>query len=151
MGLTEGFDDDIPAVMISKDDGAALRASGATSVTVDDEFSEFITDNGDILAGFSSQGPTFVDYALKPDLTSVGVNVLSSEACDTTGACGNDGCTICRDNISRAARDYTSRDSLIEQVFRIIYSICPFLLLVLATQQATHRLQFILLVRSELF
>ena len=91
MGRTEGFDDDIPAVMISKDDGAALRASGATSVTVDDEFSEFVTDNGDILAGFSSQGPTFVDYALKPDLTSVGVNVLSSEACDTEGACGNDG------------------------------------------------------------
>jgi minor extracellular serine protease Vpr len=91
MGLTEGFDDDIPAVMISKNDGAALRASGATTVTVDEDFSEFITDNEDILAGFSSQGPTFVDYALKPDLTSVGVNVLSSEACDTEGPCGNDG------------------------------------------------------------
>ena len=55
------------------------------------DFSEFITENGDIMAGFSSQGPTNVDYAIKPDLTSVGVNVLSSEACDTTGACGNDG------------------------------------------------------------
>jgi subtilisin family serine protease len=91
MARTVGFDDDIPAVMISKADGAALRASGATSVTVAASFAEFITSNGDILAGFSSQGPTFVDFALKPDLTSVGVNVLSSEACDTTGACGNDG------------------------------------------------------------
>ena len=91
MGSTEGFDDDIPAVMISKSDGAALRASGATSVTVAASFAEFITENEDILAGFSAQGPTFVDYAIKPDLTSVGVNVLSSEACDTTGACGNDG------------------------------------------------------------
>ena len=91
MARTEGFDDDIPAIMISKDDGAALRASGATSVSITASFSEFITSNGDILAGFSSQGPTNVDYAIKPDLTSVGVNVLSSEACDTTGPCGNDG------------------------------------------------------------
>ena len=91
MARTVGFDDDIPAVMISKGDGAALRASGATSVTVAATFSEFITANGDILAGFSSQGPTNVDLAIKPDLTSVGVNVLSSEACDTNGACGNDG------------------------------------------------------------
>jgi minor extracellular serine protease Vpr len=91
MGLTEGFDDDIPAVMISKNDGAALRASHATSVTVAASFSEFITENGDIAAGFTSQGPTHVDFAIKPDLTSVGVNVLSSEACDTTGPCGNDG------------------------------------------------------------
>jgi len=37
-----------------------------------------ITANKDILAGFSSQGPTNVDLAVKPDLTSVGVNVLSS-------------------------------------------------------------------------
>jgi minor extracellular serine protease Vpr len=91
MGATEGFDDDIPAVMISKNDGAALRTANPTSVTVAATFAEFITENADIMAGFSSQGPTNVDYAIKPDLTSVGVNVLSSEACDTTGPCGNDG------------------------------------------------------------
>ena len=89
-GRTAGFDDDIPAVMISKADGAALRASGATSVTVSDAFQEFITENGDILAGFSSQGPTFVNYAVKPDLTSVGVNVLSSIVCSGP-VCGDDG------------------------------------------------------------
>jgi subtilisin family serine protease len=91
MASSVGFDDNIPAVMISKTDGAALRTAQATSVTAAATFSEFHTSNGDILAGFSSQGPTFVDYAIKPDLTSVGVNVLSSEACDTTGPCGNDG------------------------------------------------------------
>jgi subtilisin family serine protease len=83
--------DNLPAVMIGRAEGAALRASGATTASAVASFSEFITGNGDILAGFSSQGPTFVDYSIKPDLTSVGVNVLSSEACDTTGACGNDG------------------------------------------------------------
>jgi minor extracellular serine protease Vpr len=83
--------DNLPAVMIGSAEGAALRASGATTASAVASFSEFITANGDILAGFSSQGPTFVDYSIKPDLTSVGVNVLSSEACDTTGECGNDG------------------------------------------------------------
>jgi subtilisin family serine protease len=86
--------DDLPAVMIGKNEGAALRASGATTASADATFSEFITSNGDIAAGFSSQGPTFVDYAIKPDLMSVGVNVLSSEACDTpitaANPCGND-------------------------------------------------------------
>ena len=69
----------IPAVMIGKNEGVALRASGATTVSAVATFQEFITEaNKDILAGFSSQGPTNVDFAAKPDLTSVGVNVLSS-------------------------------------------------------------------------
>src|SRR5262245_2779394 len=79
MGRTAGFNDDLPAVMISKNDGAALRSSGETTASADATFQEFITpENRDILAGFSGQGPTRVDFAVKPDLTSVGVNVLSS-------------------------------------------------------------------------
>src|SRR5437667_8939481 len=74
--------DDLPAVMISKNDGAALRTSGATTASAVETFQEFITpDNKDILAGFSSQGPTTPDVLIKPDLTSVGVNVLSSITC----------------------------------------------------------------------
>ena len=79
MARTAGFDDDLPAVMISSNDGAALRGSNATTASVSATFQEFITPaNKDILAGFSSQGPTLVDLAAKPDVTSVGVNVLSS-------------------------------------------------------------------------
>ncbi len=81
MGRTAGFDDNLPAVMIGINEGAALRASGATTASADATFQEFVTLNKDILAGFSSQGPTQVDFALKPDLTSVGVNVLSSITC----------------------------------------------------------------------
>src|SRR5437773_9537166 len=63
--------DDLPAVMIGLNEGAALRASGATTASAVETFSEFITPaNKDILAGFSSQGPTAVDFAVKPDLTS---------------------------------------------------------------------------------
>jgi minor extracellular serine protease Vpr len=82
MGRTAGFDDDLPAVMISKNDGAALRASGATTAEASATFQEFVNPaNKDILAGFSGQGPTNVDFAVKPDVTSVGVNVLSSITC----------------------------------------------------------------------
>jgi minor extracellular serine protease Vpr len=92
MARTAGFDDDIPAVMIGLNEGAALRASGATTALADATFQEFITANKDILAGFSSQGPTNVDLAVKPDLTSVGVNVLSSITCvGKSGTCPGDG------------------------------------------------------------
>src|SRR5436305_522605 len=93
MARTAGFDDDLPAVMISKNDGAALRSSGATTASADSTFQEFITAaNKDILAGFSSQGPTTVDFDIKPDVTSVGVNVLSSITCVNKGPnCPGDG------------------------------------------------------------
>ena len=68
--------DDLPAVMVGMTDGAGLREAATASVSED--FDEFITDNENIIAGFSSRGPTFVDFAAKPDVTSVGVNVLSS-------------------------------------------------------------------------
>jgi minor extracellular serine protease Vpr len=82
IGRTAGFDDDLPAVMIGKNEGAALRASGATTASADATFQEFITpENKDISYGSSGQGPTAVDLAIKPDLTSVAVNVLSSITC----------------------------------------------------------------------
>jgi minor extracellular serine protease Vpr len=73
--------DDLPAVMIGKNEGAALRAVNPPDASAVASFEEFITPNQDILAGFSGQGPTAVDFAVKPDVTSVGVNVLSSFTC----------------------------------------------------------------------
>src|SRR6058998_3922021 len=93
MGRTAGFDDDLPAVMIGKNEGAALRTANPADASAVATFQEFTqTGNEDILAGFSSQGPTAVDLAIKPDLTSVGVNVLSSITCVDKGAgCPDDG------------------------------------------------------------
>src|SRR5882757_550515 len=93
MAKTAGFDDDLPAVMIGKNEGAALRASGETTASASATFQEFITEaNRDILAGFSGQGPTNVDFAAKPDVTSVGVNVLSSITCvGKPAGCPGDG------------------------------------------------------------
>src|SRR5438132_3309560 len=92
MAKDGGGGDNLPAVMIGLNDGAALRASGATTASAVATFQEFITPNKDILAGFSSQGPTNVDLAVKPDLTSVGVNVLSSITCvGKPNTCPGDG------------------------------------------------------------
>src|SRR6266567_5131484 len=84
--------DDLPAVMIGKNEGAALRAANPPDASAVATFQEFVTTNQDILAGFSSQGPTAVDFAVKPDVTSVGVNVLSSITCvDKPAGCPGDG------------------------------------------------------------
>src|SRR5207248_3633260 len=90
---TAGFDDALPAVMISKNDGVALRAANPPDASASATFQEFITpENKDILAGFSGQGPTNVDLAIKPDVTSVGVNVLSSITCvNKPDTCPGDG------------------------------------------------------------
>jgi minor extracellular serine protease Vpr len=67
----------IPAVMVGKNEGNAMKPSG--TVTVDGTSpAEFVTANADIIAGFSSRGPTPFTYLIKPDLTAPGVNVASS-------------------------------------------------------------------------
>src|SRR5215831_4398996 len=92
MARTSGFDDNIPAVMIGLKEGAALRASGATTASAVDALADIVSTNADILAGFSSQGPTSPDTLIKPDATSVGVNVLSSITCVNKAiTCGGEG------------------------------------------------------------
>ena len=92
MARTAGFDDNIPAVMIGLKEGAALRGSGATTASAVDVLQDIVSTNADILAGFSSQGPTTPDTLIKPDATSVGVNVLSSITCVGKAiTCGGEG------------------------------------------------------------
>ncbi len=92
MAKDGGGGDDLPAVMIGKSEGAALRVANPPDASAVATFQEFVTPNQDILAGFSSQGPTNVDFAVKPDVTSVGVNVLSSITCvGKPAGCPGDG------------------------------------------------------------
>jgi minor extracellular serine protease Vpr len=92
MAKDGGGGDDLPAVMIGKNEGAALRTANPPDASASATFQEFVTANQDILAGFSSQGPTAVDFAVKPDVTSVGVNVLSSITCvGKPAGCPGDG------------------------------------------------------------
>ena len=69
----------VPAYMVSIGDGQALRTAGSGSATtIGATLSYFLSANANIMAGFSSQGPTDVDFRVKPDVVAPGVNVLSS-------------------------------------------------------------------------
>ena len=68
----------LPAYMVAKEVGPQLIAANATSATISATLAYFQTPNADIMAGFSSQGPTDVDFRIKPDVVAPGVNVLSS-------------------------------------------------------------------------
>jgi minor extracellular serine protease Vpr len=68
----------IPAYMVSITDGQSLKSQAGASTTIGAALSYIVTSNGDIMAGFSSQGPTDVDFRVKPDVVAPGVNVLSS-------------------------------------------------------------------------
>jgi subtilisin family serine protease len=68
----------IPAYMVGLANRAALVAANGSSTTIGATMQYFLTGNSNIMAGFSSQGPTDVDFRVKPDVVSPGVNVLSS-------------------------------------------------------------------------
>jgi len=68
----------VPAYMVARADGQALKKKGGQATTIDATLSYFLTPNANIMAGFSSQGPTDVEFRVKPDVVAPGVNVLSS-------------------------------------------------------------------------
>ncbi|MEX2645936.1 MAG: S8 family serine peptidase [Gaiellaceae bacterium] len=67
----------IPAAMLGKAEGNSIKPSGTATVDGTSP-EEFITENEDIIAGFSSRGPTPFTALIKPDVTAPGVNVYSS-------------------------------------------------------------------------
>jgi subtilisin family serine protease len=76
----------IQAYMVSRSNGATLAALSGSSVTIGGSKQYFITPNSNFMAGFSSQGPTRVDFRVKPDVVAPGVNVLSSIPNHSCGA-----------------------------------------------------------------
>ena len=69
---------DVPAYNVSLSDSAALKLHGNELTTISATGVYAITGKDDFMAGFSSQGPTDVDFRVKPDVVAPGVNVLSS-------------------------------------------------------------------------
>jgi minor extracellular serine protease Vpr len=69
----------IPGVMVSPNTGVILAGLGGSATTIN-ATKTYVQDlaTSNVLAGFSSRGPTDVDFRVKPDVTSPGVNVLSS-------------------------------------------------------------------------
>ena len=68
----------VPAYNVSITDGAVLKLHDGKSTTISATSAYIVTHNDDFMADFSSQGPTDVDFRVKPDVVAPGVNVLSS-------------------------------------------------------------------------
>lgn len=68
----------VPAYMVALSTGTALLDADGASTTIGADQEYILTPNSNIMAGFSSQGPTDVDFRVKPDVVAPGVNVLSS-------------------------------------------------------------------------
>jgi minor extracellular serine protease Vpr len=79
----------IPAYMLSQSDGLTLVGSNGASVTIGAALEYFLTANADFMGDFSGQGPTDVDFRIKPDVVAPGLNVLSSIP---VAFCGGDPC-----------------------------------------------------------
>ncbi|WP_057914688.1 S8 family serine peptidase [Peribacillus muralis] len=76
--LGEGFNY-IPIFSLSNEQGTAMKQS-LTSGTPTFSFDEMdqVVSGGDVLADFSSRGPSRVLYDIKPEVTAPGVSVLST-------------------------------------------------------------------------
>lgn len=71
----------IPAIMVSAPDGAEILASlPATATLPSADTATLVSDDAfaNVIAGFSSRGPSPFGTRLKPDVTAPGVNILSS-------------------------------------------------------------------------
>jgi minor extracellular serine protease Vpr len=66
------------AYNVSITDGAAMKPNNGGATTIHAALAYLVTGNNDFMASFSSQGPTDVDFRIKPDVVAPGVNVLSS-------------------------------------------------------------------------
>ena len=78
MAADPAFDTTIPAVMAPLSARTALMALDGEDVTIGAAQEYVRSGNDNILANFSSWGPTDVTYRVKPDVVAPGVNVLSS-------------------------------------------------------------------------
>ena len=78
----------IPGYMVSMEDGAAIKTKNGQSATLfrDGEYKVFSAQRNN-MSDFSSQGPTDVDYRVKPDLVAPGGDILSSVPGDCPGGC----------------------------------------------------------------
>ena len=68
----------VPAYNVSLNDGAALKTHDGETTTISATDAYIVTGNDDFMADFSGQGPTDVDFRVKPDVVAPGVHVLSS-------------------------------------------------------------------------
>jgi minor extracellular serine protease Vpr len=84
----------IVGVMVGRANLASLNGRTGNSITIHSTktYIQNVPADNDFLAGFSSRGPTAVDFRVKPDVTAPGVNVLSSIPNSGPESCGSAPC-----------------------------------------------------------
>ena len=91
MADTPALGNTIVAVMVGKAAGLALAANAGQSVTITAPLyvsePDPLSPVSNVHSAFSSQGPTDVDFRVKPDLTAPGENVISSVPGDCPNGC----------------------------------------------------------------
>jgi minor extracellular serine protease Vpr len=85
----DGVQPTVPAYMVSLTDALVLKTKHGMGATISPDLAYFLSGNDDIQYESSSQGPTDVDFRVKPDVVAPAVNVLSSIPGDD---CGDTGC-----------------------------------------------------------
>jgi len=107
----------VPAYMVALNTGQALLDSDEEDTTIGADVA-YISDTGndDIMAMFSSQGPTDVDWRVKPDVVAPGVNVLSAQP---LGFCpGEDTCWAFYQGTSMATPHVAGAAAVVIDAFR---------------------------------
>ncbi len=84
----DGVQPTVPAYMVSLADALVLKTKNGQSTSISTVLAYFLSGNDDIQYESSSQGPTDVDFRVKPDVVAPAVNVLSSIPGDDCGATG---------------------------------------------------------------
>lgn len=102
----------VPAYNVSLNDGAALKLHDGESTTISAAPAYIVTGNDDFMAAFSSQGPTDVDFRVKPDVVAPGVNVLSSIP---QSYCGGNPCFAFFQGTSMAAPHLAGSAAIVRQ------------------------------------
>lgn len=103
----------IPGFMVDPGSAAALKAAGGTLAKLPQLGTyEAVASNDDVIADFTSWGPTDVDVRVKPDVMAPGVNIVSSIP---RGYCGGAPCFAFFNGTSMAAPHLAGSAAIVRQ------------------------------------
>ncbi|HEX5510861.1 MAG TPA: S8 family serine peptidase, partial [Actinomycetales bacterium] len=115
MAADAAFPTTIPAVQAGLADRAELVALVGSDVTMGSTAEYTRTGNDNIMADFSSQGPTDVTFRVKPDVVAPGVNVLSSVPKHSCKEPGSTGCWAFMQGTSMATPHLAGMAAVVRQ------------------------------------
>jgi subtilisin family serine protease len=104
----------IPAYMVSLGTGQAILGEDGAATTISASLAYFSTTNVDFMSGTSGQGPTDVDFRVKPDVVAPGVNVLSSIP---VSFCDGDPCFAFFQGTSMATPHLAGSAAIVRQLY----------------------------------